>query len=106
MVSTSGIVTNFAKIMGSEDREIGERVGGKVVVLWGSGCCRCFLIEDYRCCRSCEFRDVSSWRKESKFIATTGGQRQVMKIQSREEKGVKGCNGKWEVVLGKWGGSH
>lgn len=59
-------------------RESGSSVGLRFLEM--------LLIEVYRCCRSCEFRDVSSWRKESKFIAMTGSQRQVMKIQSRQDK--------------------
>lgn len=57
------------------------------MVLWDSGGWRYFLIEGYRCCRSCEFGEISSWRKEPKFIARTGGQRQGIKVQSREDEG-------------------
>lgn len=73
--------------------------GETKVVLWDSGCWKCALIEGYRCYRSCEFGDVSSWTKESTFIAMAGGQRQVMQVQSREdERGSEGL--RWQVGSG------
>lgn len=74
------------------------------MALWDSGCWRRGFLREENCRRRCDFGEVHSCRKESKWVAKAVGQRQVMQVLSREdERSGGGLYGRGEMVLGKWG---